>query len=228
MHCSDAGQPPLPSAAKTVLCYVTDRRTLPAAQPRSATAALVETAARIASLGVDWIEVREKDLSGGLLLQLASEICQLATWARILVNDRLDVALAAGAGGVHLSGDGLPLTALRGWLGGARAGSFLIGKSCHSLEEARAAETDGADYIFFGPVFATPSKLAYGPPQGINRLATVCRTLRIPVIAIGGITPENASECIVAGAQGLAAIRCFQQPEGLSDRVAQLRAAAGG
>ena len=217
----------MPRETNPVLCYVTGRRDLGPPEPLSAAAALVETAARVAALGVDWIEVREKDLAGGPLLQLVSRIRTRAAPAQVLVNDRLDVALAAGAGGVHLGEEGLPVAAVRAWPGERATGHFRIGKSCHSLDAARAAETDGADYIFFGPVFATPSKLAYGAPQGTGRLAAVCRAVKIPVIAIGGISPENAAECIAAGAAGLAAIRCFQQPDGLADRVARLRAAAG-
>ncbi|HVB34458.1 MAG TPA: thiamine phosphate synthase [Patescibacteria group bacterium] len=223
----------MPLETKPVLCYVTDRRALGPQPPAgtgaaaAAAAALVEAAARAASLGVDWIQVREKDLHGGPLLKLVSDVQKRAGPARILVNDRLDVALAAGAGGVHLGGEGLPVAAVRASLGKRDAGSFLVGKSCHSLGEARAAQTAGADYIFFGPVFATPSKLAYGAPQGIDRLAGVCRALTIPVVAIGGISPDNAAECLAAGAQGVAAIRCFQQSDGLAARIARLRAVCG-
>ena len=96
-----------------------------------------------------------------------------------------------------------------------------------ALEGARAAEADGADYVFFGPVFATPSKLVYGPPQGIEALARVCHALHVPVVAIGGITPENAAACIASGARGIAAIRWFQEPGDLDARVAALRAACG-
>jgi thiamine-phosphate pyrophosphorylase len=88
--------------------------------------------------------------------------------------------------------------------------SFLIGASCHSIEAAKSAERDGADYIFFGPVFATPSKARFGAPQGLDRLAQVCRAVTIPVLAIGGVTLDNAESCMVAGAVGIAAIHLFQ------------------
>jgi thiamine-phosphate pyrophosphorylase len=88
--------------------------------------------------------------------------------------------------------------------------SFLIGASCHSIETAQAAQRDGAHYIFFGPIFATPSKAAFGAAQGITRLAEVCQAVAIPVIAIGGITTDNANSCMQVGAAGLAAIRLFQ------------------
>jgi thiamine-phosphate pyrophosphorylase len=216
----------LPRDNKPVLCYVTDRRSIKARPPASALAGLIANCARVAALGVDWIQVREKDLAGGALLELASEIQRRAGRTRVLVNDRLDVALAAGAGGVHLGSQGLPVAAVREFARRLPAG-FLIGKSCHSLGEARAAESAGAHYIFFGPVFATPSKLAYGPPQGIEHLNSVCAALTIPVFAIGGIAPENAAECVAAGASGIAAIRCFQEAEGLDQRITLLRAALG-
>lgn len=184
-------------------------------------------AARAAGAGVDWIQIREKDLGGRALFDLVSAVVAQAAPARILVNDRLDVALAAGAAGVHLGGEGLPVGPVRGWCGAGAPKGFLVGKSCHSLEEARLAEREGADYVFFGPVFATPSKLAFGPPQGIERLGEVCRALRIRVVAIGGITPKNACECVHAGAGGVAAIRWFQEPGDLDARVAALRGACG-
>lgn len=215
----------MPRETKTVLCYVTGRLSLPARSSAEAAASLVEIATRAAGLGVDWIQIREKDLVGGALFQLTAEILRRAPSARVLVNDRLDVALAAGAAGVHLGGSGLPLLAVREWLGKHAARELLVGKSCHSSAEALAAERDGADYVFFGPVFATPSKLAYGAPQGIDRLADACRKLSIPVIAIGGITAENSAKCVAAGAGGIAAIRLFQEPGDLAARIARLRAA---
>jgi thiamine-phosphate pyrophosphorylase len=101
---------------------------------------------------------------------------------------------------------------------------FLIGVSCHSLGAALGAARAGADYIYFSPIFHTPSKANYGPPQGIDRLATVCRAVSIPVIAIGGITPENAPTCLAAGASGIAAIRMFQEIPELPEILRALRA----
>jgi thiamine-phosphate pyrophosphorylase len=215
----------LPPTTDPVLCYVTGRRLLAVGRGLTVEEALVETAARAASAGVDWIQIREKDLAANTLLQLTTEILHRSPAARILVNDRLDVALAAGAAGVHLGGESLPVAPVRRWCHGHAPEGFHIGRSCHSLEEARAAEKDGSDYVFFGPVFATPSKLAYGPPQGTGRLGAVCRALSIPVVAIGGITPQNAGSCIAAGAAGVAAIRWFQEPGELTARLATLRAA---
>jgi thiamine-phosphate pyrophosphorylase len=144
------------------------------------------------------------------------------------VNDRLDVALAARADGVHLGGSSLPVVEVRAWLRreGARlevTEDFLVGRSCHSMAEAQQAEGDGASYIIFGPVYATPSKAHYGAPQGLERLAEVCRAVQIPVLAIGGITAENARACLQAGAAGIAAIRMFQDAANPAMLVAQLR-----
>lgn len=189
--------------------------------------------------GIDWIQIREKDAPGNLLFALAagaaSPLPALAASsgsssrkATIVVNDRLDIALAARTGGIHLGETSIPLSQAVSWLHQSPKTSqlsdkFLIGASCHSLESALAAERDGAKYIFFGPVFATPSKAPFGPPQGLERLAEVCRAVRIPVLAIGGITLENASTCISAGAQGIAAIRLFQGAVNLRQTIVQLR-----
>jgi thiamine-phosphate pyrophosphorylase len=107
--------------------------------------------------------------------------------------------------------------------GGSQTGAFLVGRSCHSLQEARAAESDGASYIIFGPVFATPSKAQYGAPLGLERLAEVCAAVRTPVLAIGGITAGNAGECRRAGAAGIAAVRLFQDAADIGAAVRELR-----
>ena len=173
--------------------------------------------------GVDWVQLREKDLSARELLSVARESIRAASEASarrvpVIVNDRLDIALAAGATGVHLGGESLPARDVVRWCRGGNApADFLIGVSSHSLEQAREAESAGANYVFFGPVFDTPSKRAFGPPQGISKLAEACRAVRIPVIAIGGINATNAVECLRAGAAGIAAIRLFQEPGETAD-----------
>jgi thiamine-phosphate pyrophosphorylase len=176
---------------------------------------------------VDWVQLREKDLEGRALFELARQAVSAAgSQARVIVNDRLDVALAASAGGVHLGGQSLPIAPVVRWLAvRAAPRGFLIGASCHSLAEAQEAERSSADYLFFGPVFATPAKLSFGPPQGLDRLEEVCRAVRIPVLAIGGVTVENSGECLARGARGIAAIRLFQEARDLPAVVARLRAA---
>jgi thiamine-phosphate pyrophosphorylase len=208
---------------KPILCYVTDRRSFLAAPQKDLPDALLEKIELAAAAGIDWIQLRERDLSGKQCASLTREalhrVSKQAAHAngrtRILVNDRLDVALAEQAGGVHLGEHSLPVQeAKRLWEASPAAksvpGDFLAGVSCHSLETAQSAATAGADYIFFGPVFATPSKAAYGAPQGLDRLAELCTSVTIPVLAIGGITLENAPACFSAGASGIAAIRLFQ------------------
>ncbi len=162
-----------------------------------------------------WIQIREKDLEGRALVELARFAVKEASAAsaRVLINDRLDVALAAHAAGVHLGEQSLPLEIVAEWRRSAGRPDFMIGVSTHSLEAARAAERGGADYIFFGPVFATPSKTKYGAPQEIERLREVCAAVAIPVLAIGGVTRENMFVCLEAGAAGVAAIRWFQNLE---------------
>jgi len=198
---------------------VTDRLAL--ADP----AALDAVIRRAAEAGVGWIQIREKDLHARPLAELVrSALAETRKiGARILVNDRLDVALAAGAAGVHLGETSLPVEIVAEWRRAANRKQFLIGVSCHSRDAARAAERGGADYVFFGPVFATPSKAPFGPPQGIERLREVCLAVKISVLAIGGVTPENAARCLEAGAAGIAAIRLFQESADVAAAVLRLR-----
>jgi thiamine-phosphate pyrophosphorylase len=203
-----------------ILCYVTDRRSLFASSGVATETALIEKIAAIAAAGVDWVQIREKDLPGRQLATLTGEAIARTRAvrsnhaARVVVNDRLDVAIAKGAAGAHLGESGLPVAEVARWVSSkvfvGTKRDFLIGASCHSQESAIAAVRDGANYIFFGPVFATPSKAQFGEPQGLKKLAAVCGEVSIPVIAIGGITVENAGECASAGAAGIAAIRLFQ------------------
>ncbi|HXR10267.1 MAG TPA: thiamine phosphate synthase [Candidatus Acidoferrales bacterium] len=181
---------------------------------------------RAAAAGTGWIQIREKDLEARPLMELARfAVAETrATSARVLVNDRLDVALAANAAGVHLGEKSLPLEIVTEWRRSTGRLDFLIGVSCHSVEAARAAERGGADYIFFGPVFATPSKAAFGAPQGIERLREVCASVGIPVLAIGGVNSENARACITAGAAGVAAIRLFQDVADSAELAGRLKA----
>jgi thiamine-phosphate pyrophosphorylase len=186
----------------------------------------------LASAGVDWIQLREKDLSAKELATITREalrrraaLSTLGTDAtRMLVNDRLDVALAERAGGVHFGENGLPVPEAKRLIEAHASGkNFLIGASCHSLEAAKSAAGDGASYLFFGPIFATPSKARYGAPQGLGPLAEVCRSVSIPVFAIGGVTLENAAACFAVGVSGIAAIRLFQDAPDPAAVIAALR-----
>jgi thiamine-phosphate pyrophosphorylase len=220
---------------RPILCYVTHRRSLPLSTSADAHRLLLDNVERAAIAGADWIQLREKDYSGKEWSDLVTESLRRVSGVnaaiRIFVNDRIDVALACGAGGVHLSESGIPVAEacrLRDQYLSERADKrdFLVGASCHSLGAALGAARAGADYIYFSPIFETPSKVNYGPPQGLDRLAKICKAVDIPVIAIGGISAENAVSCFEAGAAGVAAIRLFQEGELLKEAVQALHGAS--
>lgn len=160
----------------------------------------VDVVRRAVDLGVDLIQIRAKELTARELMRLVESAVALAG-KRVLVNTRADVALACGAGGVHLPANS-PAAPLRSGLGKG----LLIGVSCHSIEELQTAEREGADFAVYGPVFESPGK---GPPVGLERLREAVNSVRMPVYALGGITEENAPLCIEAGAYGIAGIRIF-------------------
>jgi thiamine-phosphate pyrophosphorylase len=197
------------------LCYITDRHAL---EPHG----LLPRLAEAASAGVDLIQLREKDLATRELVELARDALRAArgTTTRVVVNDRLDIALAVGAAGVHLGRESLRASDVRRLV----PADFLVGVSCHSAVEAREAESAGADYVLLGPIFSTPSKLRYGPPLGVEKLREVALQIKIPVWALGGITVERSRDCRAAGAAGIAAIRLFQEAESLRELVRALRA----
>jgi len=171
---------------------------------------------------VPLFQIREKLLPARVLFELVARAAELTRGSktRLLVNDRSDIALAAGADGVHLTTQSLPVEVVRKIYGA----EFLIGVSTHALDEAREARAAGADFVVFGPVFETESKRVYGPPQGLEKLAKVARELeQFPVVAIGGITLENAGECFHAGARGVAAIRLLSGADQLSSIVRAIR-----
>jgi thiamine-phosphate pyrophosphorylase len=206
------------------LCYVTDRKAL-AGSAEAQIHLLLEKMESAARAGVEWIQIREKDLSGRKLAAVVSEaLRRIPKSCRLLVNDRLDVACALGAGGVNLGEKSLPVKEAKRLVRERKfATELLVGVSVHSLEATRAAERNGADYVLFGPVFETPSKVIFGPAHGMERLAVVCKSVAIPVVAIGGITLENARECAAAGAAGVAAIRMFQDATDPAGVVLALR-----
>lgn len=154
--------------------------------------------------GVRSIQLREKDLSSSQQFELALQLRALTRVynARLLINDRLDIALAVGADGVQIGANSLPLAEARRLLGS----DMLIGYSAHALDEALRAEHEGADFVTFGPVFPTPSKLKYGAPLGLLQLSEVASSLRIPVFALGGIKDTSISEVMATGCHGVALI----------------------
>lgn len=158
---------------------------------------------RLAGAGVGAVQIREKDLDDRAVFELAREA--RAALPTVLVNSRLDIALAAGADGAHLPADGVPAAALRRRFGPG----VLLGVSTHTLQEVERALQDGADYVTFGPVWPTPSK---GPPCGVEELARASR-IGIPVYALGGVMLSRFEEAAAAGAAGVAGIRLFQGPD---------------
>jgi thiamine-phosphate pyrophosphorylase len=170
---------------------------------------------------VPLFQIREKELSARVLFELVARAAELTRGSktRLLVNDRSDIARAAGADGVHLTTHSLPVEVMRKTYGA----EFVIGVSTHSLDDARFARSAGADFVVFGPVFETESKRVYGPPQGLNKLREVTRDLgEFPVIAIGGISLENADDCFRAGASGVAAIRLLNDAENILKNLVML------
>lgn len=170
--------------------------------------------------GVQAIQLREKDLSGKELFILAEKTRRLCERyeAALLINDRVDVVLAVDAAGVQLGKSSLPLPDARALLGKDR----LIGASIHSLEEVQDAENGDADFIVFGPVYFTPSKAAFGAPQGVPALKKIVEITRLPVYAIGGIKPDNISEVRSVGVKGVALISAIveaSKPKDATQRI---------
>jgi thiamine-phosphate pyrophosphorylase len=173
---------------------------------------------------VPLFQIREKSLNALSLYNLTSRAVDIARGSktRVLVNDRPDIAAAAGADGVHLTTQSLPAEVARKIYGP----EFLLGVSTHSRAEAVAARRNGADFIVFGPIFDTESKRAFGEPQGLQKLQELTRELNdFPVLAIGGITLDNVAACFAAGATGVAAIRLFSDAGRLSSIVEVIESA---
>ncbi|NTW82802.1 MAG: thiamine phosphate synthase [Chlorobiaceae bacterium] len=159
------------------------------------------------------VQIREKHLDAKHLFMLCREAKEidLPPGTLLLLNERADIASAAGIDGVHLPESGCPAEKLR-----AFASGLIYGRSVHSIESARIAEDSGADFLLFGPVFDTPSKRQYGKPQGLDQLEKLCNTTALPVYAIGGVNPENAGSCRERGAFGMAALSLFHDITKLS------------
>lgn len=172
---------------------------------------LIECLRRNDAAGVEMIQIREKDLSAKALCALVRGAVDICRHAKVLVNARVDVAMACGAAGAHLPGDSPGPLAWRGW---APPG-FLFGVSCHTVEEAARAEREAADFVVFAPVFDPLSKPKTGEAQGLAKLGEAARAVRIPVLALGGITAANSGDCMAAGAAGVAGITMFQGPRGV-------------
>lgn len=187
---------------------------------------IIKTVERAVHAGVSLIQLREKSLRPRVLFELTRRAVEIAegSHTKILVNDRVDVALAAGAAGAHLTTLSLSAKTVRT----ITPPEFLIGVSAHSIEEVASAKDGAADFVTFSPIFATPSKAAYGAPRGLAELQIVAQQFNgFPVIALGGITDiKHAGSALEAGASGVAAIRLFAQAHDMTETVAQLRGVA--
>lgn len=207
-----------------IFYYITERRQFPGTE-RERRGRLLNKIAEAARAGVDFIQLREKDLPARDVELLAREAMRRiredagSTRARLLVNSRVDVAIAAGADGVHLRADDVAASETRVMFSKAGVHAPVIGVSCHSLAEVRLAESHGADFAVFGPVFEKSGAAG----QGLAALRDSCGQVaahgieaavpagQMPVLALGGVTEENAAACLRAGAAGIAGIRLFQE-----------------
>jgi thiamine-phosphate diphosphorylase len=183
---------------------------------------LLDLIAEAAHAGVDLIQIRERRLDDRALVNLTRRAVEATrgTRSRIVVNDRVDVALAAGAPGVHLRGDSFAAARIRT----LAPPGFLIGRSVHDRAEAAAVEAGGGcDYLLFGTVFPSTSKRPTDPISGPGALRDVCATVGIPVLAIGGISIENVSRVAASGAAGIAAISLFERGDPIAATVSMLR-----
>ena len=192
------------------LCLVTDR-----AQTHDRD--LIAVVSECLAAGLPAVQVREKDLPAADVARLCRALRPLtaARGALLIVNDRADIALAVGADGAQRTSTSLSVEDMRA----AVDKRVRIGASVHSLDEAVAAATAGAEWLFFGPVYDTPSKRRYGPPQGLAALERVASAVAVPVIAIGGVTPERVKEVRAAGARGVAAISAILSAASPADQT---------
>ena len=189
----------------SIICLVTEGRATAENFPETS-AEILKIIRAAARAEISFIQIREKQLSAKLVFELAAEAVKLTrnTQTKILINDRADIALAAGAGGVHLTSQSLPPEIVRRRF----TENFIIGVSTHNLEAAASAKKQGADFVTFSPIFDTPSKEICGKAQGLEKLREVCGKLKpFSVVALGGIDETNFSEVLKNGAGGFAAIR---------------------
>ncbi len=225
-----AEQRATPSRAPLLLCYITDRRQFPGT-PIEQESCLLAKIAECAAAGVDYIQLREKDLTPRALEELAVRamgVIPAGSATKLLINSRIDVALACGAHGVHLPANDLSASEARVILARGGRHDAIVSVSAHCLEDVARAESHGADFVLFAPVF---EKAGTANLRGLELLREACNRPHpaeppMPVLALGGVNLNNAAQCSTAGASGFAAIRLFQDFEA-STVVTGLRAVAG-
>ncbi len=173
-----------------------------------------------AEAGVRLIQIREKDLDTRQTIKLIQTLKPLLTQynGKVLLNDRVDLAIALDADGVHLRSDSLPLPLARRMMGNDK----LIGISTHSVRDAQKAEDEGADFVVLGPIYDTPSKRIYGSPLGLHTLEAACQACRLPIFAIGGMKPEHVHDVMSSGAYGIAVISSILQAADVPRHTQQL------
>lgn len=200
---ADASLPPQPPL-RFKLYAITDRDLC---APRT----LYDTIHNLLDVGVPAIQLREKDLSDAEYIKLAEPLCKLChTYsAQLFINSRIEIAMNIGADGLHLPGDSASVQKVIE----ETNDRFIIGSSVHTLAEAKQRETEGADFITYSPIYPTLSKPDYGPVVGVEALQNVAEGINIPVFALGGITPERVSDCLDAGAYGVAVMSGVMLPE---------------
>jgi len=207
-----------------LLYYITDRTQFAGSESQKRES-LMKRIAEAARAGIAFIQLREKDLSAKELEELASEAARVVRASggesRLLINSRTDVALASDADGVHLrSKDVSPVDVRAIWRAAGRSTNPIIAVSCHAEQDVVGAVNGGADFVVFGPVFEKRA-LPNMPVTGLEKLRAISKR-RIPVLALGGVSPENARLCMEAGAAGIAGIRLFQQDD-LDRTVSRLK-----
>jgi thiamine-phosphate pyrophosphorylase len=218
--------PAFSTPKRSVLCYITERSAF-AGDESARSKLLLEKIVEAARAHVDFVQLREKDLTGRALEKLARSAVETIrnvgrkSQTKLLVNGRVDMALAAGADGVHLPVNDLSASEVRSiWAHAGKSARPIISKACHTVEEVRVAAESGADFVLFAPVFEkndAPGVRA----TGLEALHEAC-LVGVPVLALGGVTLANAGECFEAGAAGIAAIRLFQESD-VTRTVSQLR-----
>jgi thiamine-phosphate pyrophosphorylase len=212
--------------SKPILCLITRGATTETTTPDCPEfQEVLDQVSAATAAGIDLIQIREKRLTARVLFELAQRAVEQTnrTATQIVINDRADIAAGAGAAGAHLTTQSIQASRIRKTFGE----DFIIGASTHSIEEATVARAGGADFAVIGPVFETISKSEYGRPIGLEALAEASRRLApFPLLALGGVSVENAQLCLAAGASGIAGISLFADPARLKSVVDSIRSKA--